>query len=125
MVTFFVCLIFPLFMLTVCAPGWISFGDSCYQRNSIQTTWVNAQAVCATNSPRSHLVVINNVAEETFVFDTLLPWRIYGPVWLGCNDAESGEIPSGAGEDMWTCVDSSQMLYNDNNFLDRRGYWSK
>ena len=81
--------------------------------------------MCAAKTPSSHLVVLNSEVEERFVFDTLLPWRIYGPVWFGCNDAEPGGIPSGAGEDMWTCVDSSQMFYNNTDIHDQRGYWSK
>ena len=116
-------LLFLLFY-PACDPGWIAYGSSCYQAHSTQKTWANAQAECASKTTPSHLVVLNDVAEERFVFDTLLPWRMYGPVWLGCNDAEADDTPPGAGEDMWTCLDSSQSFYN-NNTQDQRGYWSK
>ena len=65
-----------------CPEGWVKYGDSCFQFNTLKHTWVEAEETCRT-TPGAHLAsCLTN--EETEFLSTKSGWTT--DTWIGLND---------------------------------------
>ncbi|XP_065432190.1 low affinity immunoglobulin epsilon Fc receptor-like isoform X1 [Chrysemys picta bellii] len=81
---------------TTCPPGWQHFEKNCYFFSTSTKSWLDAKQFCT--SQESHLVIVNNKQEQTFLSNQLIEPDVY---WLGLSDsAKEGE---------WRWVDDSPL----------------
>jgi Lectin C-type domain len=82
---------------SLCPPGWVAGGTSCYLPVTATVSWTAARDACLANN--AHLVIIDNGEENVRVaalaVDTA--W------WIGATDAET--------EGTWLWVDGSALVF--------------
>ena len=82
-------LIFLLDSTDICVGSWKQHGTSCYTALGTATNYYQAVRECEQRS--SHLIAINNRAENTFLVKLVKAelGNVYG-AWLGKNVAKRG-----------------------------------
>ena len=104
-----------LTLVAACAANFKIFNGNCYLFPTVRRDWTAARAMCNAQSPRSHIVVINNPMEENWVIhDDRIADTTSGS-WMGCSDADS--------EGHWVCDDTSVTITYWNTVSDHQGYW--
>ncbi|XP_033756327.1 perlucin-like [Pecten maximus] len=104
-----------------CPDGFIKHGASCYTIPHVKSDWSQATVVC--KEMNSHLLEIEDAAEESFIRGFLsLHWRTYSPAlfWVGGNDIlEEGYWEWASGKTMtytnWDDGEPSNGGSDDNN----------
>ncbi|XP_036973174.1 macrophage mannose receptor 1 [Acanthopagrus latus] len=76
---------------TICAPGWHSFGGSCYwmvSNTDLLTTWHEAVTKCSDMG--AHLLIINSQEEQFFINGNLPDFhQVNVPdIWIGLSDKD-------------------------------------
>jgi hypothetical protein len=117
----------PVLMLDAgeCPPGYQVMGTSCYRFESANLLWLTAELACEADAVGAHLIVINDMAEASFVEQNTT-----GQQWLGSTDLKNEGVyvtvtgqpavilqwsvtePDGAGENCLT-LDTSVELADD------------
>ncbi|XP_077980176.1 C-type mannose receptor 2-like [Glandiceps talaboti] len=88
----------PIPIDTGCKAGWESFKDHCYFVSTAAThRYAKAQKACEKTD--SHLVIINNAGEQSFIEGLLI--ELTHNVWIGLNDIQK--------EGKWKWEDGSKL----------------
>ncbi|XP_069046936.1 galactose-specific lectin nattectin-like [Lepisosteus oculatus] len=67
-----------------CPPGWVSFGDRCFQYIGTEKTWADAELECTRL--RGNLASVHNEEEEAFLLQ-LIKSNKATSTWLGGSDS--------------------------------------
>ncbi|XP_056147018.1 macrophage mannose receptor 1 [Lampris incognitus] len=89
---------------TICPPGWLSFGGSCYwlvSNTNLLTTWYEAQTKCLDLG--ANLLIINSLEEQYFINGQIPDFHQVDipDIWIGLSDKNED------GKFRW--VDNSEM----------------
>ncbi|XP_042562630.1 echinoidin-like isoform X2 [Clupea harengus] len=82
-----------------CADGWKSHGRQCYFFSEKKLTWTQSRDECVRM--RSHLAIIHDEDEQTFLMRELNMTEAEDKFWIGLNDRET--------EGQWLWVDNTPL----------------